>query len=161
SKVAGAEATRLAQRARTLAPKDPDLAWLVAHSLLAIGPYLGTTGDALAFIDSVAPRVGNPSELLTVRASALYSQAYPTTPSLATANQGPDTAKVAAAMRAYDAARAADSASYNAVFEQAVRLRTTDEARSLGLMKLAITLSPRATVARTVYWGMVLGQRGV
>ncbi|MGH7617550.1 MAG: redoxin domain-containing protein [Gemmatimonadaceae bacterium] len=161
SKFAGAEATRLAQRARARAPHDADLAWFVAHSLYVTGPYIGNTAEVIAFVDSVGPRVGSPVELLTLRASSMYSAAYPAVLSASAVNQGPDTAKRAAALRAVAEARAADSTSFSPAFDLAVRLRTTDDAESLRLLKAAVSLSPRAPTVRTVYWAQLNGQRGV
>jgi thiol-disulfide isomerase/thioredoxin/tetratricopeptide (TPR) repeat protein len=160
SKFAGAEATRLARRARSLAPRDADLAWLVAHSLYATGPYIGNSGDVIAYVDSVAPRFGNPVELQVLRADALYSSAYPPfDPS--SANQGPDTEKRAAALRAFAAARSADSTNFQSAYDLAARLRGADDVESLRLARLAVALSPRAPYARTLYWMQLTGQRGV
>ena len=159
SKFASAEATRLARRALSLAPRDPDLVWLVAHSLYLTGPYLGNSADVIAFVDSVSPRFDNPVELQVLRADALLSSAYPTL-SLTSANQGPDTAKRNAALRAFDAARAADPTNFQAAYDLGARLRSTDDAESLRLTKLAVSLSPRAPFARSLYWIQLSGQRG-
>ena len=115
SKFAGAEATRLAQRAFSLAPQDPDLAWLVAHSLYrhrAVHRQRRQRSSRSSI--PLVRAFGNPVEMQTMRASAMFSSAYPQTFSLATANQGPDTAKRAAAMRAFAEARAADSTNFDA-----------------------------------------------
>jgi thiol-disulfide isomerase/thioredoxin/tetratricopeptide (TPR) repeat protein len=159
SKIAGAEATRLARRARMLAPRDPDFAWLITRSLYASGPYLGDQNAVIAFVDSVGPRVGNPVEMQALRAEALYSAAYPVGLPTTTASQGPDSAKLNAAMRAFDAARTTDSMNYQVAYDLAARLVRTDEAAGLRYAKLAVTLSPRAPYARTLYWSQLNTQK--
>ena len=63
---------RLARRARNLAPHDPDIAWMLARTFLG-GMYPGNShfADLFAFVDSVAPTVGNPVELQVMRGTAL------------------------------------------------------------------------------------------
>src|SRR5439155_5485 len=78
--------------------------------------------EILAFVDSVAPNVGNPTSLRLLRADALFSSASPSPVSIASANAPPDTAKRAAALREYAAVRQADPTNVQAFYAPAVRL---------------------------------------
>jgi thiol-disulfide isomerase/thioredoxin len=159
SRAASVEALHLAQRARLLAPRDPDLAWLVASTLLSIGSITSPNAAAVvAFVDSVAPRIGNAVDLQVARAGALYTLATPFTPGAP--NSSPDTAKRNDALRLYAAARAADPTNYEARMGGAARLRSTDEAASLAVMKEAIALAPRAPNPRVWHWQLIQSQRG-
>ena len=77
SKLASAEAIKLARRARSPAPRDPDFAWAVARCMFSTGPYLGNAPEVVAFADSVLPRVGNPIELQLLRANAMFTAFRP------------------------------------------------------------------------------------
>ena len=160
SKIASSEATRLARRARALAPRNPDFAWLVGNSLFLTGPYLGNFAEVVAYADSAGPTVGNPVELQVIRASALYSASFGSNPLGGPGSSAPDTIKRNEAFRAFAAASASDSTSFGALFEAAGRLRTTHEDEALAMMKRAVSLSPRSTIVRTSYWTAINAQRG-
>ena len=160
SRLASAEAVRLAKRARALAPKDPDFVWLVGNVMLSTPGFpVSNSIETLAYLDSAGPRVCNPSEVRVLHAGALFFSANPFTGAMPGSTQ-PDTSKSNAALREYAAIRAADAQSYGARLEAAYRLRLTNEAEALALLREAIALSPRAPNARQAYWSMLSGERG-
>ncbi|MES2178345.1 MAG: redoxin domain-containing protein [Gemmatimonadota bacterium] len=156
SKAAVGDVLRLAQRARSLAPKDPDIAALVT-SVLNPGTFGGGSPAAVvAFVDSVAPRLGNPPALRVARAQALMEMSSPRTP-----NAPPDTAKRNAANREYAAIRADDPSNFAARLSGGIQLRQVDEAGAFALLKEAVEIAPRAPNPRMWVWVMIQGQRGV
>ena len=156
---ANAQAVRLAKRARSLAPREPDFVWLTATMMASIPGFPASNyAETFAFIDSAAPRVGNPIELRVLRADALFGLANPFNPGAP--SSPPDTAKQNAALREYAAARAADPTSYNARLNAVYRLRMTNEAEAMALAREAVAIAPRAPYARQAYWQMLTGERG-
>jgi len=64
SNAANNEAVRLARRAFAESPRDSDLAWLVAYTMINVPGYPRTDGPhTLAFIDSVSARLHDPVQL--------------------------------------------------------------------------------------------------
>jgi thiol-disulfide isomerase/thioredoxin len=160
SRAAAAQGIRLAKRARSLAPKEPDFVWLVAEMMLSIPGYpISNSIETLAFLDSAGPRVRSTSELKVMHATVLAFASNPFNPATLGSSQ-PDTSKLNAALRAYGDIRAVDSLSYGARLEAAYRLRVTGEVQGLELAREAVALSPRSPNARQAYWAMINGQRG-
>ncbi len=146
-----AQAIRLSERARQMAPHDPDLTWAsvsVQYNANEDPKY----AKVIAYIDSVAPLAGNPAELMVMRANALYS---------ASSFPPPDTAKREAAYRAYTAARAADTSNFSAIFFAADRLSGVRDSDALALLKRAVALSPRSTNVRSTYWRALNAQKSI
>jgi thiol-disulfide isomerase/thioredoxin/tetratricopeptide (TPR) repeat protein len=163
SKKGFAAAHRLALRARALAPRDPDLVWLAAYTLISTPGFPMTrSDDELAYLDSVAPTVGNPAPLRLLHADALLmSSAGRFTATLAESPPPVDTAKRAAAFREYAGVRDVDPGNFLGYYSAAVRLQTTREDTALLLMKRAVALAPRSVNARTQYWRLINAQRGL
>ena len=146
-----AQASRLGERARSLAPHDPEFAWLAA--IARFSATQDKWGDVVAYVDSIASLAGNPAELQVVRANALYYLAIMKPPI--------DTAKREAAYRAYAAARAADSSNFNAIFFAADRLESVHNDDALALIRRAVARSPRATAVRSEYWSTINSRKNI
>lgn len=157
SNAANNEAVRLARRAFAESPRDSDLAWLVAYTMINVPGYPRTDGPhTLAFIDSVSARLHDPVQLRIQRAWALALQQ----PGLPGDPSPPDTAGRTAAFREYAAQRERDSTCFEAYFEAGARLRGSNDSLALALLRHAIALAPRSTIARSVYWRAIYARRG-
>ncbi len=156
-----AQAKRLARRARSLAPRDPDLAWLVAYATISTPGFPMTAFDEeIAYIDSVGPAVGNSPLLRVQLAEALYAAATVSiTAMMSGMPQLPDTAKRNRSAREYEAAWQADPSNFRAFYSAGIRLSQTKEDSALSLMKRAIALSPRSVLSRQQYWTVINRQR--
>ncbi len=144
-------AFRLAERARTRAPRDPDIAWLAA--LARFNAADNKWADVIAYVDSIAAGFGTHAELEVVRADALYS--------VAIAKQPIDTAKREMAFRAYAAIRAADTSNFNAIYIAGERMRGAHDAEALALIRRAVARSPRSNTVRVAYWSAVNAQKEI
>jgi thiol-disulfide isomerase/thioredoxin/Flp pilus assembly protein TadD len=158
-----AEARRLAARARSLAPSDPYLAWLGAFTLVGTPGFpMRGFDDEIVYIDSVAPKVGNPALLRVMRADALYSAASGPATAVLTGKAPPlDTAKRNAAFREYAAVREADPNNFAAYYRAGIRLSLTQEDSALALMRRAVELAPRASLPRQQLWTVINRQRAL
>jgi thiol-disulfide isomerase/thioredoxin len=150
-RAAFAQAFRLAERARRLAPRDPDFAWLAV--LARFNDNDNKWASVVAFVDSVASQAGNPAELQVVRANALYYLAFAKPPI--------DTAKREEAYRAYAAARATDTSNFNGIYLAANRLEGVHNDEALALITRAVARSPRSTTVRTEYWSVINAQKNI
>ncbi len=153
-----AEAHRLALKARSLAPHDPDFAWLAVYTMGTPGFPVSNGAEVMSYIDSVAPTVGYPTRLRQRRASALLSTS---SAGIAAYNVPPDTAKRNAALREMASIRATDSLDFEVMYEGSAYLRTTAPDSALALMKRAVALAPRAAVVRRNYWALIDAQRSL
>ena len=150
------EAVRLARNAFARSPRDPDLAWLVAYTMINVPGFPRTDGPhTLAFIDSVSRSLNDPIQLRIVRgwAVALQHPFVPGEPS------PPDTAGQNAGFREYAAQRERDSTNFAAYYEAGARIRG-DDTLGVALLRHAVALAPRSPNAHVAYWNAIYGQRG-
>jgi len=151
------EAVQLARRAFALSPRDPDLAWLAAYTMINVPGFPRTDGPhTLAFIDSISRSLKDPIQLRIVRGWALALQ-HPFVPGEPSA---PDTAGQNAGLREYAAQRARDSTNFAAYYEAGGRLRGTNDSLAIALLKHAVALAPRSPNAHAAYWAAIYAQRG-
>jgi tetratricopeptide (TPR) repeat protein len=127
-------------------PKDPSIAWLRALALSAEGQ----SKQALALIDSVAARGSLSTEMLNLRANAIYN--------VATASRQRDQKLVDSAMALYADVRARypdDVASH--VFPGSRMLNLGRYVEAHALLKRATELSPTSVAAHQYYWSSIDG----
>jgi thiol-disulfide isomerase/thioredoxin len=156
SRASTAEAIRLARRARVLAPREPDFAWIVATAMFYTFGFPSRGGaPVVAYLDSLGPAASQPAHIQALRADALYS-AQPFNPM---GSAAPDTASQNAALRAYEVARATDSNSYAAHYSAASRLMRRDLPAAIALAKRAVAIAPRSRNAHQMYWSVLGEQR--
>ena len=143
-----AEAIDAGARAFQLMPDHPDAILMHAQTLAGDA---SRRAEAIAFVDSRAPRLKNPAELLNTKAYVLYVQS---------SGRTRDEAKFAAALATYEQARQADPSNVNAHYQPATYLsgvRRSDEA--LPLLQKALTLAPGSTAVHQAYWSAVNGSQ--
>lgn len=146
---ARARANQLARRAVALAPRDTDVAVLAAQTVYAAAMF--GRGGALAFIDSLVQRLGNPVELRLVRATTRWSQMYD--------DPKPDTVIRNEAFAVYEAVRREIPSNFNAVWFLAGKLDDSQAKKELSLLTEAVARSPRSAPVRSSYWASIKGQK--
>lgn len=146
---ARARAGRLARRAVALAPRDTDVAVLAAQAEYDAARFERV--KALAFIDSLVVRLGNPVELRLVRATARWTQMYD--------GRKPDTLIRNEAFAVYEAVRREVPSNFNAVWLLADRLDNSRAKDELALLTDAVARSPRSAPVRSAYWSSIKAQK--
>lgn len=146
---ARARAGRLARRAVALAPHDTDVAVLAAQAEYEAALF--DRNKALAFIDSMVRRLGNPVELRLVRATTRWTQMYD--------GPKPDTLIRNEAFAVYEDVRKQDPSNFNAGWFLADKLDDLRAGEELALLTEAVARSPRSAPVRSAYWSAIKSQK--
>lgn len=141
------EALAASERMQSLLPGNDDAIWLRA----TIIRMQGKVEDSLEFIEQHLTKVRNPSGLLVIKASNLYSQ-------YASQQQNRDEAKLKASTDAFADALRADPNNVNALYSQAsYLLNQKKNAEAYVLLKKALTLAPDSNSIHGEYWRAISG----
>ncbi|MGH8248609.1 MAG: tetratricopeptide repeat protein, partial [Gammaproteobacteria bacterium] len=145
----GDEALAASEKVLALVPEHPDAIWLRAETLMRQKKH----EEAVRFVDSQPPGLKNSAELLSIKASALY-----------TWSQGPprDESRLAAAYSAWEEARKIDPSNVSAQHLPGWNLLNSRRIpEAYPLLKKASELSPLSTSLRTTLWRAIMARTDI